>query len=201
MSPDPRLFQPQSSSPPPPRGKLSVAQFGMRLLLASLFMVFGATIVAYLVTRTSLSHWSGKALELPTGLYGSTVLLVLLSASLEWAVAGIRQNRQRQLWRGLLLAGVLALLFLGIQGLNWWAILEQNPGINDRALALFTFYMLTGVHALHVLGGFVPLVWVLVRVSHREYSSSRYEGVRLCVQYWHFLGIVWLLLLFVIWLA
>lgn len=201
MSPDPRLFQPSSSSPPPNKGKLSVAQFGMRLLLASLLMVFGATIIAYLVTRSSLSHWSGKALALPPGLYGSTLLLVCLSASLEWALRGIRKNRQRQLGRGLLVAGVLAVAFLGVQGLNWWAITTQNPGLNDRVLALYTFYMLTGVHALHVLGGFVPLAWVLVRVSQREYSSSRYEGVKLCVQYWHFLGVVWLLLLVVMWLA
>jgi cytochrome c oxidase subunit 3 len=160
-------------------------------------MVFAATVVAYLVTRYSLHHWSEKSLTLPSGLYGSTGLLLLVSLSFEWAVAGIRKNRQRQLTKGLVLAGLLALGFLLVQGLNWWAILNQNPGLHDRDLALFTFYMLTGVHALHVVGGFVPLAVVLFRVAQREYSSSRHEGVRLCVQYWHFLGAVWLMLLFV----
>lgn len=180
---------------------MSVAQFGMRLLLASLAMLFGATVVAYLVTRASLSHWSGKALGLPSGLIASTVILVLVSLAFEWARAGIRRNRQRQLQQGLVLGGALALGFMATQVDNWVTIHSLNPDLSDRALSLFTFYMLTGVHALHVIGGFVPLVWVFHRARQREYSSSRYEGVRLCIQYWHFLGIVWLLLLAVMNLA
>jgi cytochrome c oxidase subunit 3 len=153
----------------------------MRVLLASLAMLFGATVVAYLVTRASLSHWHGGDVGLPPGLFASTFILVALSASLEWARWGIRQNRQRVLLRGLILALVLAVAFLLAQLANWHHISELNPGLRDRELTLFTFYLLTGVHALHVLGGFFPLVWVIRRVTQREYSSSRYEGVRLCV--------------------
>jgi cytochrome c oxidase subunit 3 len=134
-------------------------------------------------------------------LFASTLILVGLSASLEWALWGIRHNRQKILFRGLLLAFGLGLGFILAQLHNWSSILLLNPDLKDRELSLFTFYMLTGVHALHVVGGFVPLAWVLRRVALREYSSSRFEGVRLCVQYWHFLGLVWLGLLTVMAIA
>jgi cytochrome c oxidase subunit 3 len=68
-------------------------------------------------------------------------------------------------------------------------------------LFAFTFYLLTGLHAAHVLGGFVPLGIVLHRAGEREYSSSRYDGVRFCVWYWHYLGVIWLVLLTVMFLA
>jgi cytochrome c oxidase subunit 3 len=173
----------------------------MRLLLVSLVMVFGATVMAYIVTRLSLQHWAGSKVGLPAGLFASTAILVGLSASLEWALWGIRRNRQQVLFRGLLLALVLGVAFVLAQAFNWHSILELNPDMEDRELSLFTFYMLTGVHALHVVGGFFPLAWVLRRTAQREYSSSRYEGVRLCVQYWHFLAAVWLVLLVVMALA
>lgn len=199
MSSDPRLF----ASPPPDKrpDKVSPAQFAVALLLVSLLMLFGATVVAYFVTRASLEHWSGKELGLPLGLLGSTAVLVFVSAAFEWAVRGIRSNRQRQLRRGLWLGGVFGLLFLLLQVWNWSEVLRLNPDLKDRELSIFTFYMLTGVHALHVVGGFVPLGWVLYRATQREYSSSRWEGVKLCVQYWHFLGAVWLGLLLVMHLA
>lgn len=201
MSGDPRLFQPSKSRSPAAARGLSVAQFGMRVLLASLAMLFGATVVAYVVTRASLSHWEGGNVDLPGGVFASTSILVFLSASLEWALWGIRRNRQRVLLRGLLVAFALGVVFLLAQAANWYQVVKLNPDLGDRRLSLFTFYMLTGVHAAHVLGGFFPLAWVLRRVLQREYSSSRYEGVRLCVQYWHFLGVIWLALLVVMGLA
>ena len=50
------------------------------------------------------------------------------------------------------------------------------------------------MHALHVLGGFVPLGIVIHHASRRQYSSSQHEGLSLCAQYWHYLGVVWLIL-------
>jgi cytochrome c oxidase subunit 3 len=63
-----------------------------------------------------------------------------------------------------------------------------------RSLYPYTFYMLTGLHAAHVVGGLVPLTLVMSRARRREYSSSSHEGVQLCVHYWHYLGVVWLVL-------
>ena len=70
-----------------------------------------------------------------------------------------------------------------------------------RTLYGFTFYMLTGLHAVHVVAGFVPLGVILNKAKRREYSSSNHEGVKLCTQYWDYLGVVWCVLLGVLYFA
>jgi len=87
------------------------------------------------------------------------------------------------------------------QALNWRTM---APGLNapvPHPLYPFTFYMLTGVHAAHVVGGFIPLGITIVNARRRVYTSSKHEGLRLCRQYWDFLGVVWLILLATLWIA
>jgi len=78
------------------------------------------------------------------------------------------------------------------------------PGLNapvPHPLYPFTFYMLTGLHAAHVVGGFIPLGITIGNARRRRYTSSHYEGVWLCRQYWDFLGVVWVVLLATLWIA
>ena len=167
----------------------------MNLALVSIASLFVATVIAYLVTLNALQAWQRVEANLPWGLYVNTLLLVGASVAFESAVRAIRKNRETALKQRLWLGGMFAVAFLVGQVFNWFDVVALNPDINSRLLSLFTFYLLTGVHAVHVIGGFVPLAWVLHRAHSREYSSSRHEGVRFCVQYWHFLGVMWLFLL------
>jgi cytochrome c oxidase subunit 3 len=74
--------------------------------------------------------------------------------------------------------------------------LAAHEGVQaSQALFVFCYDLLVGLHAAHVLGGFVPLMLIHGRLMRRDYSSSRHDGVTFCVQYWHYLGVVWLLLL------
>jgi cytochrome c oxidase subunit 3 len=170
-------------------------QLGMWILLVSLGVLFVASIVAYLITRSRNPEWSNIVVTLPWGLAVAGVFLVATSSSIELARAAIGKNQQQRLQAWLWATGLCAAGFLLAQAINWRSVLLQNPNPESRALSLFIFYMLTGLHALHVLGGFVPLGIVLFRARQREYSSSRHEGIRLCAQYWHFLGVMWLLLM------
>lgn len=173
---------------------MSTAQLGMLCLLASLGVLFASSLVAYLLTRANNPEWASVRFGLPWGLVVTTFDLGAISFALEYALRGVRQNRQNQLRRGLHWALGLVVVFLLMQTLNWTAIKTLNPAGKSHVLALFSFYMLTGLHALHVVGGLVPLGIVLSRTNAREYSSSRFEGVKLLTQYWHFLGGVWLIL-------
>jgi cytochrome c oxidase subunit 3 len=56
------------------------------------------------------------------------------------------------------------------------------------------FYWLTGLHGAHVVGGVVFLTVCLTRAARGRYSASSHLGVELCELYWHFLGIVWVVL-------
>lgn len=194
VSQDPRSLH---SDPPrrEPSFDMSTRQLGMNMFLASLAVLFVGSIVAYLLTRYNHSNWAEVEATLPNGMLASGIFLVGVSSSLELALRSIRKNSQHGLKLYLSLAGVFAAAFLVGQSLNWLSMMNINAGHDARLLSLFVFYMLTALHALHVLAGFVPLGLVIHRARQREYSSSRHEGVKLCVQYWHFLGVVWLVLM------
>ncbi|RMF77954.1 MAG: hypothetical protein D6744_10700 [Planctomycetota bacterium] len=56
------------------------------------------------------------------------------------------------------------------------------------------FYFFSVLHALHIIGGFVPLLFVARNAFRGSYSRHRSRGVQYCAMYWHFLGFVWLIM-------
>ena len=146
-------------------------------------------------------HGTPEMPHLPLGLLASTVSLAALSVFMHRAVRAARDNRNEGLLRELQLALAAALAFLACQALNWKSMVPALHGSDPYARYAFTFYWLTALHAAHVVGGFVPLGIVIVRARRLQYSSSRYEGVRLCKQYWDYLGVVWIVLLVTLYFA
>jgi len=190
---------PAASSRP---GGVSPKQLAMFVLFGSISMLFGASIVGYLITRSQNDIWRTASMPgLPLGLLASTGLLVGLSVSMHRALRAVRENRFERLQRSLLLALLFAVAFVLGQGLNWRAMSAATTATDARTLYGFTFYMLTGLHAVHVVAGFVPLGVILNKAKRREYSSSNHEGVKLCTQYWDYLGVVWGVLLGVLYFA
>lgn len=177
-----------------PSFSASPAQLGVWVGLAALSMLFGSSLVAYFITRHQSPNWHVPgAPGLPAGLLLSTLLIFATSVALHAALRAIRKNRFSATTRALYLTGLFALAFLVGQWLNWRQMWKGYAGA--PSLYAFTFYMLTILHAVHVVGGFIPLGLVVSRASRREYSSSRWEGMRLCSQYWDFLCVVWLVIL------
>ena len=193
-------------SPPDAKGEpsaslpsLSLRQLGVLVLFASMSVLFTALLVGFWFTRLTSNNYRAPGLpDLPSGLVLSTVLIALTSLGIWQAQLAIRKNQLEALKRWLLAAGAMALLFLLTQTANWFAM--RPPG-DANSLYLATFFLLTGVHALHVIGGFVPLGFVLHHAFRRQYTSSSHEGLSLCAQYWHFLGGVWLVLVSMLYLG
>jgi heme/copper-type cytochrome/quinol oxidase subunit 3 len=168
---------------------------GTYVLFASLSVLFAASLVAYFVTRAQSPLWRTEDLpRLPLGLWLSTLLIFGISSAFQSALGAARKNHPAALMQRLWLGTALVALFLFAQVQNWLAMYHGLFGAPVRSLYPYTFYMLTGLHAAHVVGGFVPVALVLGRARRREYSSSNHEGLRLCVHYWHYLGVVWLVL-------
>ena len=195
MSHDPSLFERSpGGGPREPSFKMSTRQLGVVVLFVSLSILFLASLVGYAVTRLQNDLWRPPGSPgLPPGLFASTALLAGVSIAVHLALRSVRRNRLDSLVRSLWLTLAFAAAFLVGQTLNWHAMLAV-PGLSSTLYA-FTFYLLTGLHAVHVAAGFVPLGVVLARARRREYTSSHHEGVSFCVQYWDFLGVVWLVLL------
>lgn len=181
---------------------VSAKQLAMIVLFGTLSMLFGASVVGYLITRSQNDVWRTASMPgLPLGLVASSILLAALSVSMHVALRAVRQNRFETLQRALSVALLLGLAFVVGQAENWRSMYAAAIATDARTLYAFTFYMLTGLHAVHVIGGFVPLLVVLGKARRREYSSSNHEGVKLCLQYWDYLGVIWTILLGVLFFA
>jgi cytochrome c oxidase subunit 3 len=118
----------------------------------------------------------------------------------QWAVSAARHDEQPGIRHGLLATFVLGVAFLVSQTVNWFVLVAAafTPKAN---LYAFTYYLLTGLHALHVLGGLVPVGVVTARAFRGDYSAARHSGVEYAAMYWHFLDVVWVVLFIVLYLA
>jgi cytochrome c oxidase subunit III len=173
----------------PGAGKL-----GMTLFLAALSVLFAASITGYLVVRSRAAVWPPPGMpRLPSGLWISTLIILLSSATVETALRAARGGRQASLRRAILMTLILGVAFLVSQTINWSGLISVRFTAQANLYA-FTFYMLTGLHAAHVIGGLIPLGIVTRNAYAGRYSPDRSEGVLYVRMYWHFLAAVWLVM-------
>jgi len=163
----------------------------MRLLLVSLGILFGAGLIGFLVIRWRADQWPPPGTPgLPAGLWVSTAILTVLSTLLVVAVRSARADQTAALVRQLTAATALGIAFLAAQVGNWM-VMAAGAVVPRQSLFLFAFYVLTFLHALHVLAGVVPLVLATLRARQGSYIGNA-EPVELVASYWHFLGAAWL---------
>ena len=182
-----------------PAARFEAGRMGMWLFLLVLTMLFGATILGYLVVRLD----NGDAFipidapSPPPILLASTIALMLSGFTMQRAVHAARIGDPRQ---GAMMMATLALaaVFLAAQALAWRELYQQNVTVSDNLYG-WTFYVLTGLHAAHVLGGLPPMIVTAWRASHCAYNASNSRGVTYCAMYWHFLDGVWLVLYATLW--
>lgn len=164
--------------------------------VALVFFLVIATVVFSLFTvgyflRMELPDWT--PLEDPAKLWMNTGLLVISSALFQWARNIASSDASRNIKTAFIGGGVFALLFIAGQLSAWGDLNAAGYFIASNPSASF-FYLLTGVHALHLLGG----LWVWSKSSIKLLSGSEPKEVRLSIQlctlYWHFLLIVWVVL-------
>jgi heme/copper-type cytochrome/quinol oxidase subunit 3 len=170
----------------------------MWLLLASLGMLFGASLVGFLVLRLRAEQWPPAGTPpLPGGLWVSTGLLIVLSLALVMAVRAARAGQTSVLDRMLGVSVLLAVAFLVAQISNWMRMAAHSV-LPDQSLFVWFFYLLTILHAAHVLFGLVPLLLVTVRARAGRYTADDSETIHLVGMYWHFLLVTWVAIIVVL---
>lgn len=172
-----------------PAGKLS-----MWLFLASEVMFFAGLIGSYVVLRLGSRSWPDPGQILDTGLLGfNTFVLITSSLTMAKALQAIQGGDQRKLKIYLLLTILLGCAFLGIKLYDYNHLVHE--GFTIRA-SLFgsCYYLLTGFHGLHVLGGVVALTTLLVLAARGAFSPEKHGYIEYTGLYWHFVDIVWIIL-------
>ncbi len=171
---------------------------GMWLLIAALGVLFGAILVGYLVIRSRAPEWPPPGSPgLPAGLWISTALLVLQSFLLWLSERSIRNGRSDGGVRELGAALLVGIAFLGSQVANWMWMAAGNV-LPEQDLLIWGFYVLSFLHAVHVLAGLVPMILIALRARHGRYTAADYDGVHLVGMYSHFLLVTWIVILVVL---
>jgi len=179
------------------QSRLQVAKIGVRIFLAvvtSLFMLFLITYIA----RSQFADW--MSISDPIGpladtrpLWVNTTYLVLASIAIQCARLTSRAGNRRPTTVAIVLAGVLALAFVLGQLILWRRLAQYGFTVSTNPAVSF-FYLLTGLHALHIVGGLVAWCRSMERVWRQQTMAEINAGIELCAIYWHYLLFIWALL-------
>ena len=170
------------------RSGLPTAKIGLGVFLAVVGCLFALFTSAYFM-RMALSDW--QPLPVPRLLWLNTGMLVLSSIALQCASVAVRKRQIDTVRLGLAAAGLTAIAFLIGQLMAWRDLAADGYFLASNPANSF-FYLITGMHGLHIVGGLVGLG----RTTVGAWNGARPERLRLSVElsamYWHFLLFVWL---------
>jgi cytochrome c oxidase subunit 3 len=165
-------------------------RLALRVFLAVVAVLFFLLVTAY-GTRMAYEDWRpAPQVKL---LWANTFVLILSSVALQWAQYSVRRGQMDAMRVGLLAAGAFTVVFLFGQVLAWRQLGAMvyfemtNP-------AIAFFYLITGLHGLHLLGGLVAWGRTAAKVWGDFDVAKITQSVELCTVYWHFLLLVWLVL-------
>lgn len=164
---------------------------GMWLALAAILMFFAALTSSFVVRRGLGGDWAGFAL--PRILWLTTAVLLTSSFTLERArreLASGMAEAFRSWWH---LTMGLGLAFLAGQFVAWRQLAAAGVYLASNPSSSF-FYVLTGAHGIHLLGGLTALFWVGLRRWPEEARASRQTAVHVTSIYWHFMDGLWVFL-------
>ena len=170
---------------------LPAATIGLGVFLAVVGSLFALFISAYSM-RMNMVDW--RALPVPKLLWFNTGVLVLSSVALQWAHMAARRNDMDHVIVGLCAGGASAVTFLVGQLLAWQQLSVAGYFLASNPANSF-FYLITAAHGLHLMGGLVALGRTTAKVWRGAEMVQVRLSVELCAIYWHFLLVVWLVLL------
>ncbi|PSQ04390.1 heme-copper oxidase subunit III [Halobacteriales archaeon QS_4_69_31] len=176
-------------------------RFAMLLFLGSELATFGAGFVYYFFIRAGA--WPpGNLPHLVSSLVlVNTAILVASSFTLHFAHVALRKGKRNRFLALLATTLGLGVVFIGGQALEYYEfIVNEKFTIAEGAFGS-AFYGLTGLHGLHVSLGAVLLGIVLVRALRGQYSAGRHTSVSTASMYWHFVDVVWVFLVVVLYVG
>jgi len=176
-----------------------VGTLGMKLFIASLSFIFAATVLLYLLLLMGDAPPKVRVLpKVGIGLLVSTVAIVASSVTLRRATRAIEADDRAGLSLWLRRTLWLGAVFGVVQTVNWVLLWAQGLALDVSNRESGFFIVLTVLHALHVVGGVIRLVQIQRRAERHEFSAQSHEPVTNMALYWHFLDVVWVLLVLAI---
>ena len=174
----------------PDEAHRAAKKLALRVFLAVVAVLFTLLVTAY-SGRMAYEDW--RPAPQVSLLWANTLVLILSSVALQWAQYSVRRGRIDAMRVGLLAGGTFTVVFLFGQFLAWRQLATMVYfELTNPAIAFF--YLITGLHGAHLLGGLVAWGRTVARVWGDFDVAKTRQSVELCTVYWHFLLLVWLVL-------
>lgn len=189
--------------------EFSAAKLGFWIFLCTELLMFGGLFVGYIYFRLVLPETfseAHKVLSVPLGAL-NTVVLISSSFTMAMAIRSAMVNRQRQMIGYLIFTLLAAAAFMVIKLAFEWPDKFHHgtlPGAyyayeglaHVRAPQVFfgLYFVMTGLHGLHVLIGMGLIAWLIWRAKKGHFYSGFYTPMEITGLYWHFVDLVWIFL-------
>lgn len=187
--------------------QFEASKLGMWVFLVTEILFFGGLFVAYIVFRSwhpDLFEQAAMTLDTTLGAL-NTVVLIASSLTIVLAVRAAQVDKQRQI---LIMIGttiLLAIVFMVVKYFEYASKFESGmlpagmyfyDGIDHELAPVFysIYYMLTGLHGIHVLVGIGLMGWLFVRAYNGAYHSGYFTQLEVVALYWHLVDIIWIFL-------
>jgi cytochrome c oxidase subunit 3 len=187
--------------------QFDAAKIGMWLFLATEVLLFGGLFVGFAMQQAAHPQAFYQAhhhLDKSMGAL-NTIVLLFSSFTMVMAVHSAATNRQKALVRYLFVTLLCAAGFLVVKFFEYSHKFHEGllPGMYyshqgdtvPNQFIFFSFYfMMTGLHGIHVLGGMGAITWILLRARKGTFNSTYYSPVDLVGLYWHLVDLIWIYL-------
>lgn len=161
--------------------------------LVSIVMFFIGLTSAVIVVKPD-GRW--VSFDIPSTFLYSTIIIILSSIIFHMGLLAIKKDKKSLSTIFFMVTFILAIAFSVSQYFAWGDLYANGIVFSGSNLAGSFFYVITGLHLAHVLGGIISLIVVLVQSFRGKYNSNNNLGVQVSITYWHFLGVLWIYLYF-----
>lgn len=175
------------------RSKIHQHKFALWVGIASIIMMFGAFTSAYIVRRASGNWFEFK---LPDIFFLNTAVILLSSVTIQMSYKAFLSGAEKR-YKGMLVATfILGIAFVILQYFGWQAMTSIGATFTVNPSSSFV-YVISGLHAAHVLGGLAALTVAMAHAYILPYKPTPRRKLRfeLVVQYWHFVDALWVYLI------
>ncbi len=169
---------------------MNTSKFIVWLFIVTIVMLFAALTSAYIVKQSD-GNWLNY--NLPGMFWITSTIIVVSSITMQLALKSAKEDRFNGLKVYLILTTILGLAFLFGQYQSWKQLVEMDVYFVGNPAGSF-LYVLTGLHAVHIISGLVFLLIVIGSSFKLKIHSKSLIRIEMCTTYWHFLGGLWLYL-------
>ncbi|MGY1679387.1 aa3-type cytochrome oxidase subunit III [Geodermatophilus sp. SYSU D01176] len=171
----------------------NLVSVGTIIWLSSELMFFAGLFAMYFTARArALEGWPPEPthLNLPYALT-FTIILVASSVTCQLGVFAAEQGNVYGLRRWFTITFVMGLIFVLGQGFEYVQLVEEGTSISSSTYGT-VFYLTTGFHGLHVIGGLVAFIYMLIRSTMGRFTPAQATSAIVVSYYWHFVDVVWI---------